>query len=127
MASAERRTPTTGGHEHARRHRQQRSRRQGEHRGGSSLHGVFDIDADGKNEILTTSGFTNQGATTESATLHRFDNGKLVEVKSFGEVYADNCAGPFDPKEEQYTVVRAIVQPEAAPEFATEKKNRPCQ
>jgi hypothetical protein len=95
--------------------------------GGSSLHGVFDIDSDGKAEILTTSGFTNQGSTTESATLHRFDNGKLVEVKSFGEVYSGNCAGPFDPKKEDYTVVRAIVRPGAAPEFKMEKKSRPCQ
>jgi hypothetical protein len=94
--------------------------------GGSSLQGVFDIDGDGKDEVLTTQGFTNQGSTTESATLCRFENGKLVEVKSFGEVYSANCDAGFDPKKEEYTVVRAVVRPGTPPAFKMEKKSRPC-
>jgi hypothetical protein len=94
--------------------------------GGSSLRGVFDVEGDGKNELLVTAGFTNQGATTESATLYRFEGKKLVEVASFGEVYSNDCDGASPSKKEEFTIVHAIVRPGAAPEFKSEKRSAPC-
>jgi hypothetical protein len=94
--------------------------------GGASIERIVDLDGDGRSEFLVMSGFTNQGASVRSAILERFDAGKLVEVKSFGEVYSGNCGGPSDPKTEDFVVIRATVRSGAAPEFKTEKKSRAC-
>ena len=59
--------------------------------GGSAIQDVLDLDGDGKEEILLSSGFTNMGETIESVKLVRFDGTDLVTVKDFGKVYEDEC------------------------------------
>jgi hypothetical protein len=94
--------------------------------GGSSIDGVFDLDGDGRNEFVVTSGFTNQGSTTESASIMRFDGARLVTIASFGEVSESSCGSPFGAKTESISFVRALVRQGMPPEFKVEKTSRPC-
>jgi hypothetical protein len=95
--------------------------------GGASLHGVFDIDGDGKLELLLTSGFTNQGNTVGRARLIRVAGSTIETIKDFGEVMSENCAGSFDPKKQDSSLIRAITKPGSPPEFRIEKKTVPCR
>jgi hypothetical protein len=94
--------------------------------GGSSILGVFDLDGDGQNEFVLTDGFTNQGNTVEAARLARFDHGKLVDVKHFGQVMDDSCASGFPGSKLTYSVIHALVRAGKPPEFKVEPKNEPC-
>lgn len=51
-----------------------------------------DLNSDGIDELLMTSGYTNQGTTTEMATLFSFQNGRAKVVHDFGVVVEDSCA-----------------------------------
>ena len=54
-----------------------------------------DLDSDGIDELLMTSGYTNQGTTTEMAALFSFGNGRAKVVHDFGVVTEDACASGF--------------------------------
>lgn len=96
--------------------------------GGSSLRGVFDLDGDGRQEILLDGGFSNQGATYVSASLARIDGATLTTIKDFGSVYEDNCGFVPPPGKgtERFLVIRAIVNPGAPAEFERETKSLLC-
>jgi hypothetical protein len=51
-----------------------------------------DLNMDGIDELLMTSGYMNQGELTEMAALFSFENGRLNMVQDFGAVVLDNCA-----------------------------------
>lgn len=51
-----------------------------------------DLNSDGIDELLMTSGYTNQGTTYEMATLFSFQNGRAQAIEDFGSVYEDYCA-----------------------------------
>lgn len=54
-----------------------------------------DLNSDGIDELLMTSGYTNQGTTTEMAALFSFQNGRAKVVHDFGSIYEDSCASGF--------------------------------
>jgi hypothetical protein len=94
--------------------------------GGSSLGGVFDLDGDGRNELLLTTGYTGQGYTTVSAKLVQFEGGNLIDIKTFGQVMLDGC-GTGDPKAtSEFSVIHARTQPRAAAQFRVESKKEAC-
>ena len=51
-----------------------------------------DLDKDGINELLMTSGDMHQGEMVEMAALLSFQNGRLRVIQDFGTVVEDNCA-----------------------------------
>jgi hypothetical protein len=51
-----------------------------------------DLDNDGINELLMTSGYMGQGELTEMAALLSFQNGKMNVIQDFGTVAYDDCA-----------------------------------
>jgi hypothetical protein len=51
-----------------------------------------DLNMDGIDELLMTSGYMAQGELTEMAALLSFENGRLSVIQDFGAVVMDNCA-----------------------------------
>jgi hypothetical protein len=51
-----------------------------------------DLDKDGIDELLMTSGDMHQGEMIETAALLSFQNGRMRVVQDFGTVVEDNCA-----------------------------------
>ena len=51
-----------------------------------------DLDNDGINELLMSSGDMNQGEVIEMAALLSFQNGRLRVIQDFGTVVEDDCA-----------------------------------
>ncbi len=92
--------------------------------GGSSISGVLDIDGDGTNEIVLTSGFSAQGSSTVSARLLGIGAEKVETIKDFGEVYSGGCGSGFAAQNEAITVI--YFTPGSPPIFRTEKQTRAC-
>jgi hypothetical protein len=61
----------------------------------SSFLRKLDLDADGIDEFLMSSGYMNQGTLTESAALVNFKGGKWNVIDDFGQVNEDACASGF--------------------------------
>lgn len=51
-----------------------------------------DLDSDGINELLMTTGDMNQGTVIETAALVSFQNGRSRVIEDFGTVVEDSCA-----------------------------------
>jgi hypothetical protein len=51
-----------------------------------------DLDKDGLNELLMTSGDMHQGEIVETAALLSFQNGRMRVIQDFGTVVNDDCA-----------------------------------
>jgi len=51
-----------------------------------------DLNSDGIDELLMSSGDTHQGVVEEMAALYSFQNGRLRTVEDFGLVLEDSCA-----------------------------------
>jgi hypothetical protein len=58
----------------------------------SSIVAKTDLDTDGVNELLMTSGDMAQGEVIEMAGLLSFQNGKMQVIQDFGTVMNDDCA-----------------------------------
>lgn len=54
-----------------------------------------DLNGDGINELLMTSGDMNQGIVFEAASLVEFRNGRLRVVQDLGQVIDDPCAAGY--------------------------------
>jgi hypothetical protein len=58
----------------------------------SSIVRKSDLNGDGINELLMTSGDMNQGTLIEMAALVDFQNGRFRVIEDFGTVIEDSCA-----------------------------------
>lgn len=58
----------------------------------SSIVATTDLDLDGINELLMTSGDMAQGEVIEIAALLSFQNGRMRVIQDFGTVMNDDCA-----------------------------------
>jgi hypothetical protein len=54
-----------------------------------------DLNSDGINELVMTTGDMSQGTVTETAALVSFQNARLNVIKDFGTVVEDSCASGF--------------------------------
>jgi hypothetical protein len=54
-----------------------------------------DLNSDGVDELLMTSGYMGQGTLIEMAALFEFRNGRLRIIEDFGTVVEDSCASGF--------------------------------
>jgi hypothetical protein len=61
----------------------------------SSFAKKTDLNGDGIEELLMTSGYMNQGTLTESAALVSFQSGRLNVIHDFEQVTEDSCASGF--------------------------------
>jgi len=61
----------------------------------SSIVRKTDLNADGIDELLMTSGWTGQGTIIESAALLGFQNGTLQVIEDFKTVNEDSCGSGF--------------------------------
>lgn len=89
--------------------------------GGSLVERVVDVDADGRDELVLTSSFTQMGRLTRSVAVGRMMGSDLGEVRDFGWVDDNNCASTDADKRHEFTVIKALVQAGRPPEFKTEK------
>jgi hypothetical protein len=58
----------------------------------SNILRMTDLNSDGVNELLMTSGDMNQGTLIEMAALLEFQNGQARIIEDFGTVTEDSCA-----------------------------------
>ena len=58
----------------------------------SNILRMTDLNSDGMNELLMTSGDMNQGTLIEMAALLEFQNGRVRLIEDFGTVTEDSCA-----------------------------------
>jgi len=94
--------------------------------GGSSIRRVVDIDGDGRNEVVLTSGFANQGSVVESARLVRMETTGLTVIHDFGQIFTSNCDGGLEPRAQTISVVHAMTAPGAAATFRLEPRTERC-
>lgn len=96
--------------------------------GGSSyIERVFDLDGDGRDELVFSNGFTGHGVTLSFASLVAIGAGSLRVIKDFGQVLEDECGSMLDTKHVEYSIVWATITARKAPLFRIEKKRRECQ
>lgn len=87
-----------------------------------------DLNSDGIDELLLTSGYTNQGTTTEMAALFSFQNGRMKVVHDFGVVYEDSCASGFPGSESKAsTLYISDVFPGRMPKLTQDNYASPCR
>jgi hypothetical protein len=66
-----------------------------------------DLDGDGINELLMSSGYMNQGILTESAALLSFKDGNLNVIEDFGQVLENSCASGMPGSEKTASIISA--------------------
>ena len=64
-----------------------------------------DLNADGIDELLMTSGDMAQGTLIEMASLLTFVNGRLTVIEDFGTVNEDSCASGFPGSSAKASVI----------------------
>ncbi|MEP6636660.1 MAG: hypothetical protein ABJB97_08025, partial [Acidobacteriota bacterium] len=74
----------------------------------SSIERKIDLDGDGIDELLMTSGDMHQGILTEVAALLDFSNGRLRVIEDLGTVTEDSCASEMPGSSSKASVVSVI-------------------
>ena len=74
----------------------------------SSIVKKTDLDGDGVDELLMTSGYMNQGTLTEQAALMSFQDGKMQVVADFETVTEDSCASGFPGSSARASVISIV-------------------
>ena len=87
----------------------------------------LDLNSDGINELLMTSGDMAQGTLTEMATLVSFQNGRRQVIQDFGSVVEDSCASGFPGSTSDASVlyISDVVQA-AMPKITQENYSANC-
>jgi hypothetical protein len=67
-----------------------------------------DLNGDGLNELLMTSGFMNQGILVEMAALLEFQNGRIRVVEDIGTVTEDSCASGIPGSSAKAAVISVV-------------------
>ena len=87
-----------------------------------------DLDSDGVNELLMTSGYTNQGTTIEMANLVSFHNGRRRVIQEFGAVVEDSCASGFPSSTTDASVLYiSDIVPGSMPKLTQENYSSSCR
>jgi hypothetical protein len=88
---------------------------------------VYDLNADGKSELLLQGGHTGQGEWIEVARLVEFDKDKLATIEDFGQIYDDTCDTEVASKSISASVVYYLPPPAGQkPRFTVELYRAPC-
>jgi hypothetical protein len=88
---------------------------------------TYDLDADGKSELLLQGGHTGAGEWIEVARLVEFDKDKLATVEDFGQIYDDTCDTDMASRSVSASVVYYLPPPPGQkPRFTVELYRAPC-
>ena len=92
-----------------------------------SIERKTDLNSDGVDELLMTSGDTHQGVVEEMAAVYSFQNGRLQVVHDFGLVVENSCASlmPGSATKASVLYISDIV-PFKMPKFAQENYRGGC-
>src|SRR3954469_8003798 len=74
----------------------------------SSIIRKTDLDGDGVDELLMTSGDMNQGTEIEMGGLLEFRNGRMRVIEDFGPVYEDSCGAAMPGSTAQAAVLTVL-------------------
>lgn len=86
-----------------------------------------DLNGDGVDELLMTTGDVAQGTLIQMATLVSFQNGKRNLIQDFGTVVEDSCASGFPGSESSASVIYiSDGVPGAMPKLAQENYSSSC-
>ena len=72
---------------------------------GNGIVLMTDLNSDGINELLMTTGDMSQGTLTETAALVSFQNARRNVVKDFGTVVEDSCTSGFPSSSSKAAVI----------------------
>lgn len=87
-----------------------------------------DLNSDGVDELLMTTGDMAQGTLTEMATLVSFQNGRRQVIQDFGAVVLDSCASGFPGSTSEASVIYiSDVVPGAMPKITQENYSSSCR
>jgi hypothetical protein len=87
-----------------------------------------DLNSDGVDELLMTTGDMAQGTLTEIATLVSFQNGRRQVIQEFGSVVLDSCASGFPSSTSEASVIYiSDVTPGAMPKITQENYSSSCR
>ena len=94
---------------------------------GAGILRSYDLNGDGKNEVLLQDGHTGQGELIDIAKLVEFDKDKLVIVEDFGQIYDDTCDTDLPSKSIGASVVYHLPPPAGQKaRFTVELYRAPC-
>ena len=86
-----------------------------------------DLDSDGIDELLMTTGDMAQGTSTEMGTLVSFQNGRRRVIQDFGTVVEDSCASGFPGSTSDAAVIYiSDVVPGNMPKVTQENYSASC-
>ncbi len=87
-----------------------------------------DLNSDGVNELLMTTGDMAQGTLIEMATLVSFQNGRRQVLQEFGSVVDDSCASGFPSSKSDASVIYiSDVVPGQMPKITQENYSSGCR
>jgi hypothetical protein len=87
-----------------------------------------DLNSDGVDELLMTTGDMAQGTLTEMASLVSFQNGRRQVIQEFGSVVLDSCASGFPSSTSEASVIYiSDVVPGTMPKITQENYTSSCR
>ena len=87
-----------------------------------------DLNTDGINELLMTTGDMAQGTVTEMATLVSFQNGRRRVIQDFGVVVEDSCASETQGATSDVSVLYiSDIAPGSMPKITQENYSASCR
>jgi hypothetical protein len=87
-----------------------------------------DLDGDGINELLMTTGDMNQGVSIETAALLDFQNGRVRVIQELGTVTEDSCASLMQGSSSKAAVVSVSnAAPGKMPRLRTDNYEAGCR
>ena len=94
----------------------------------SSILRKTDLDGDGVDELLMTTGDMNQGTITEMGGLLEFRNGRVRVIEDLGTVYEDSCGAAMPGSNAQAVVVTVLnATPGRMPKFKIDNYESNCR
>ena len=94
----------------------------------SSIVRKTDLNGDGVDELLMTSGDINQGILIEMAALVDFQNGRLQVIEDFGTVTEDSCASGIPGSSSKASVLSiSAVGPGKMPRLRIDNYEASCR
>ena len=94
----------------------------------SSILRKTDLNGDGINELLLSTGDMAQGTLIETATLYSFENGKPAVIEDFGQVTEDSCASGMPGSEAKAVALEiGVAGPGKMPKFKIDNYVSPCR
>jgi hypothetical protein len=94
----------------------------------SSILRKTDLNRDGIDELLLSTGDMAQGTLIETAALYSFEQGKATVIEDFGQVTEDSCASGMPGSTVKSAVIEiGAVNPAKMPKFKMDNYESACR